>query len=535
MPKIITEKPIPGFTSPAVEESKKEIERLRKTHWLYDIYKPRWLFYLSAYEGGEQFTCVDNLFKHQREHQEDFKDRAKRIHNLNYCEPLVDFFTNFIFSETIERNGGKQDQDYQDFIADVSRKGEPVDAFMRQVCDDMQIYGMAYILVDSPRIDIEITKYEQQIRKIKPYWVLVSPTEILDWVVDKLDNYQYVKRVEYVTELRGGRRVDIERYYEFYNDQYIITELDVTDRDKPLVLSKEVIVNPIGAVPIVVARYKRSKKDKDIGLSFLRDFAYNQREIMNLTSLLQEFLYRQAFNILAIETDSALPAAEQQEGVVGTANSIQVPKGASMPQYISPPAEPAAFIQEERTRIKSEMVARASQEAVNELFNGEKSSGFSQAQSFSKTVPFIASRADILEHTEHKLMMLTMKLFNKEWDGKIKYKDDYSITNLTDGLTQFMILVKDLQLGSETFIKEELKRMVQEFDGKLSEEVLNKVFKEIDEINIDTWKKTQKDALVGKSGTSAGEQQKKKESGTMVEAAAEAKAVNTGSTKKLKE
>lgn len=516
-----------------------EIKRLRRTSPLWDEYSGQWSFYLSAYEGGPDFACGENIFKHIRENQEDFNDRVKRLHNINYCEPIIDFYTNFIFTESIERNGGKNADWYNTFCKDVNRRGDSVDDFMRDVSDDMQIFGMSYILVDAPQAPTKemVSKADEEALGIRPYWVLVKPEEITDWVVDEFGAYLYVKRKQYTTRIDGAMNVlSVERYTEYTPEEIVVSEIDITTPGKPRYLGRQVLVNELRRVPLVVARHKRSKKDPYMGLSFLRDFAFNNREIMNLTSLLQEFLYRQAFNILTMQVDTnGLPQQEGSDTIIGANNILEFPKDADRPDYIYPPAEPARFIQDERSRIQQEMFRRAAQDTLNELFNGEKASGFSQAQSFSKTVPFISSRADILETVENQLMQLTMEMMSKDWDGKIKYKDRYELTNLTDALTQLQILVRDLQLPSEEFVKQELKRMVREFDGKLPVDVRTKIEKEIEDSDFDTWKKTQKEALVGKSA-SPGAQQKPKDSGTMVEVQKEA-GVGTqsgASTKKLR-
>jgi hypothetical protein len=525
---------VPGLSAqPEVDPNKEIIEGLRKCHHLHGKYSPRWRFFLSAYEGGDDFACRDNLFKHARENDGDFEDRLKRLDNWNYCEMLVDFFTNFIFAEPIDRSGGSNEDFFQDFIRDVNLRGDTIDEFMSQVSDDAQIFGMSFVQVDAPVKPPDIiTKQQERDAGIRPYWVLVKPSEVLDWVVDPFDNFVYLKRRQFVTELVGGVPTDMEVYYEFTALEVKISRVDVSDPEKPKFVESTISPNDFGEVPFRVTRYKRSKIDPHMGASFLRDFAGNQRKILNLSSMLDEFLYRQAFNILAKEVESAIPLAEQEEGVVGTANVMEVPKGAAMPQYISPPVAPAEFIQGERQRIKNEMFSRAAQDFLNELFNGEKSSGFSQAQSFAKTIPFISKRADRLESMENALMRLTMKAINKDWDGKIKYKDRYEVTNISDALTQLQILVRDFQLPSETFVKEELKRMVLEYDGKLPKDILVKVKREIDEMDMSSWMGTQKQALIGR-GQSPSEQQQPKNTGTLREAAEEAR-VATASTNRLK-
>ncbi len=136
-----------------LNKDKREIERLRSTSPLYDKYRPLWDFFLAAYEGGKDFASTENIFRHPREHPDDFQGRAKRLYYHNYCYPLVDFFTTFIFTETIQRTAEKDNPKgqelYSEFLANVNNKGDDITEFMQQVCDDMQIFGMSYHLVIS--------------------------------------------------------------------------------------------------------------------------------------------------------------------------------------------------------------------------------------------------------------------------------------------------------------------------------------------------------------------------------------------------
>jgi hypothetical protein len=513
-----------------------EILRLRSKNELWNVYAPEWNLYLSAYEGGPDFANGDNIFKHQRENPDDFNDRASRLHYFNYCDELVDFFTGFIFAETIQRDGGANAEFYQTFITDVNKKGDSVTDYMKLVSDDMQIFGMSFTLVDTPRVPLLdgniLTKQQEEDMGLRPYWVLIKPAEITDWIVDEFEILQYAKRMQPTTKLVSGVQRHFEKYTEWFTDHTEVSWIDVTNPAKPELIEsmKEAVENRLGFIPLVCARYKRSKRHPYMGNSFLRDFAYNNREVLNYTSLLQEFLYRQAFNILAKEVDTSIPLRDQQDGVLGTSNVLEYPKGAEAPKYISPPVDPAKFIAEERQRIVNEMFKRAAQDTLNELFNGEKSSGFSQAQSFSKTVPFIAGRADTLEKAENAFMALTMKLINKSWDGKIKYKDRYELTNITDAITQLTSIFRDLYMPSETFVKEELKRLVHEMDGKIPIETMATILKEIDDMNFSEWQEVQKQALIGQPKSPA-DQQKNKSSGTIAEASAEAR---SGATNKLR-
>jgi hypothetical protein len=239
-----------------------------------------------------------------------------------------------------------------------------------------------------------------------------------------------------------------------------------------------------------------------MGLSFVRDLAMDNIAVMNLTSLLDEFLYKQCFNILAMEMDTDLPKADQEDGAMGTSNTLLFPKGAKTPLYITPSSEPANKISEERGTIVAEMYRRAAQDTVNELFNGGGSSGFSKAQSFRTTVPRIANRAEILETFEIQMFQLTYEYMGETWDGKIAYKDHYEITNISDALAQMQTLFSELLIPSPTFAKEEMLRMVSLFDGKLAPDVLKQIRNEIKTADMTEWSDLQKLHYLGRAATS---------------------------------
>lgn len=486
--------------------NKKEFERLQATHELYTLYAKNWDFYLAAYEGGDKFANEQNIFRHPREHEDDWRERVKRAHYHNYCERLVDFFTDFIFAETIDRTAEDTDNFFGQFISDVNKKGEDITEFMRQVSDDAQIFGMIYVLVDSPTKDPSavISKADEVKQGIRPYFVMIRPVEILDWVTDAFDKFIYIKRKQMIEDFDPATKSkkNILRFTEWYNDEIHITDVDITDKKNIVITKQPVIPNALKEIPIEVVRYKRSKDNRFMGNSFLRDLAMNNREVLNLTSLEQEFLYKQCFNVLAMERDSQLDLQDQQDGEWGISNVLYYPKDGKPPIYITPDSGPADKIAAARQTCVNEMYKRAAQDMVNELFNGGKSSGFSKSMSFSTTVPYIASRADTLERTENRLFTLAYKYMNQEWKGKIKYKDRYEITNLTDALAQMTAMFKDLQMPSETFAKAELKRIIHEFDGKLPYEQLKKAEDEIDGMDFKEFQDTMKLAFIGRAAMS---------------------------------
>jgi hypothetical protein len=470
-----------------------EIERLRSKCADYSANVAHWLYLLRAYEGGPDYASDSTLFRHTREHSQDFSRRLARAHYQNYCQPLVDFVPEYIFSQGVERDAPTSlTVPYETFKLNCDRAKTSLNAFMQGVGEDARIFGMTFIQVDKLPLPADMDPEEISVQKASelkletPYLINVRPLEVFDWRTDERGNYLYLKRIQYLTRLDGAESVvDIERFTEWKPSTFKVSEVDVTDPKNPRLLTPVTAPNQWGIIPFVPAFYKRKKSNKDLGQSFLQDIAYQNNHVFNMTSLIDEFLYKQCFNILSLPTRSVVPTKSQVEGDIGTGSVLETPDDAKHePKYLSPPADPAAFIQSERENSIKEMYRQAAQDLMSELFNA---SGDSQKQSFSRTIPVINKTADMLEQVETTVSELWAVMQGKTWaGGKISYKDDYSITSLLDLLLQLTQIFNSVKLTvAPTFVREEWKRIVREFDGKISHEVLEKIMKEIDDVKDD--------------------------------------------------
>lgn len=487
---VVTTAPISTAPSSDLSErDKAEIKRLRSKHSDYEHSEQHWNFLLRSYEGGPCYASTETLFRHSREQAQDYEDRLRRAHYQNYCCPIVDFVPEFIFNHPIERDArGAVKPLFDKFVHDVDRNGTPLDQFMQQVSEDARLFGHCFVQVDKPQAPEGRELSQADVIELGlnlPYLVLVRPLEVLDWRTDQFSNYIYLKRVQYLTIEDGEDIKDVERYTEWFRKRYKITVVDVTDSDKPKILDSKEYPNAWNVVPFVPVFHKRSKSNRELGISAIGDIAYQNRDVFNLTSLIGEFLYRQAFNILVMEEDSAAPPERSNiEGTLGTSNVLTFPTGVSHPpQYLTPPADPAAFIQTERDKAIAEMYRQAAQDIASELFAGSNRSGDAARQAFGRTIPVIAKAADALQQAEVQILTLWAKIQNQKWEGKIAYKDSFEITNLQDLLLQLSTIFNNLHVISPTFIREEWRRIVREFDGRIERSQLDKIFKEIDGIS----------------------------------------------------
>lgn len=477
------------------EAAQREIERLRSEHPDYEAMEERWEFFLSAYEGGPDYVSEETLFRHQREHSEDFQDRLKRAVYANYCQPLVDFVPEFIYSQGVHRVPPKElKKVFDNFKSNVDRSGTELNAFMEQVAEDARIFGHTWVgidkvpLPDNEELPLSDARAEELGIKV-PYFYLVRPLEVLDWVTDQFGNYLYIKRREIYWEKTGRRGQPfrkVERYTEWTLDDIKVSKIDITEDSAGKLLPKLRMPNKWNLIPFVQFFYKRSKVNKDMGISFLNDIAYQNRSVFNYTSYLDEFLARQCFNLLAMETDTAVPTRDRAEGRIGSNNVLYVPKNAQhMPEYVTPPVDPADFIQSERAAAIKEMYRQAAQDIMAEIFSGSDiPSADAQKQAFSRTIPMIAKMADMMQFGEVSLWTIWSTMQDQKWDeGVIAYRDDYSVTNVQDLLLQLSTIFNNIRVISPTFIREEWKRIINEFDGKIPPETLTKIHQEIDKMS----------------------------------------------------
>jgi hypothetical protein len=488
---------VPTQQQQTAEEARrqKELEEIIRLQSQCEDYldnADHWRFLLKSYEGGPKYIGTDTLHKHRREHASDYQARLDRAHYQNYCQPLVDFVPEYIFSQGVEREApGALKNAFEQFLANCDRSGTSLNAFMQAVGEDARIFGMTYVHVDKLPLPENLAPEEVSVQRATeigldlPYLINVRPLEVYDWTTDTCGNFLYLKRCQTFSRFDGQSTRLIERYTEWTPSQFVVSEIDVTDPRDPRIISKRPSNHPWKVVPFIPAYFKRLKSNKDIGQSFLQDIAYQNNHAFNLTSLVGEFLYRQCFNILVLPGRSIVPTKDQVEGDIGTGSVLEVPDDAKVkPDYLSPPVDPAEFLQSEREKTVAEMYRQAAQDIMSDLFKGKNAgSGDAQKQSFSRTIPVINKTADMLEQVEKNVMVLWAKMQGKEWeDGKVSYKDDYSITNLLDLLLQLSQIFNSVKLTTPTFVREEWKRVIREFDSKIPHQTVEKIFAEIDKL-----------------------------------------------------
>jgi hypothetical protein len=441
-------------------------------HPEYEAMLPRWVFYLNSYEGGEDYVLnTEYLFTHARETVEDRNYRLRRAVYYNYCRSIVDVYVSHLFKKEIIRES--HDAGYHEFLQDIDLRGSSVDSFMAGFVAPMAlVFGTVYVLVDVPVVEEELgSSYDETRRGIRPYANMVLPMDLVDWELDRFGQFNWVKIREAVPQRISplGAREKPRYQYRIWTRHawYLVNE----DREFLNPHGAEGEPHPVGRVPLAVVRNERSFARELVGVSAIADIAPCCRKIYNLASLLDEFLYKQCFSFLA------WPGDINTEELGASNIATYDPATKALPAYISPPTDPAAFIESQVDKNIEEIyrLARIRYEGTHPRV---AQSGFAKAIDFHDTDNALARKARNFEQAERDIAGLYFRWCRRRNDAQIVYPREFSVKAINDEIEE---TVRVISLGLSPTLNTCLaSRLAKRLLPNLPEEKRREIEKEIE-------------------------------------------------------
>ena len=451
-------------------------------HEDYEKLAARWLFLLKSYVGGDEYinhswdlwTDIQNvlrdkdesfLHKFGRENDKDFIARIGRSYYLNFCRTVIHIYKSHIARKGIDRTENK-DADYMAFASNVNGAGATLDQFLlEQVLPKTQVYGSQVVLIDMKSAPGDIdTKADEKAAGMEPFARLIEPFNLLDWQATN-EKFDWVKIRDFEIEKIDDPTKQTEKKVIEIFTIWTKTGWQKFDGSEKMLAEG---AHPLGEVPAVVAFNERSfYYDWPLGLSAINDIADNNKEIYNMTSLMQEFLYKQCFPQLALDEDSIGKIIE-----LGNSNAIPLTKDMFVPTYISPPIEPAKFIQDVIHSLIQEIYRQAIVRDASVVM-GQAESGISKAFDFHDSQQNIARKSKNMEAFETEFVRVAMKWKGKE-DFKhiVKWPVEFDIKTINEEIMETKELFES-DMGSKTLNQEIMKskvpRLVQ--DDNLIEKI----------------------------------------------------------------
>ena len=441
----------------------------KRVNPLYTANSKKWEFYIQSFRGGLDYAN-GNLFTHRLENPEDLAHRQQRAYFLNYCRPLPNIYTDYLFREQ-----AKRPQNFlPDIMANVDGRGRNLDAFSRLCSTLSSVYGHVGVLVDKPQVDNAISMADAAV----PYATIYTPEFIKDWEYDVDGQLMWILLYEPTAEASDPKtpRVDLKRYRLLTRQGWELLEL--SDKDEETTVGQGLWGFGEERIPFAIC-YNTDTDNDLIGESLLVDIAPVNRVIFNWCSLIDEQIERQTFSQLIMpETGEQAGGEGQTAKTVSTASIFTFPGDAKFaPAYIGPNTDNLRVIWEIIEKHITEIYRIAMLDKGDSAVI-QAQSGVAKAYDFIDTNQALATKAAAMESFEDRLLYAFGLWQRSEPKEEVQFPREFDIVSLERDIKNTFDLVSE---GfSDTFNKLLYKRVVRKTLKSADEATLATIDAEID-------------------------------------------------------
>ena len=357
----------------------------------------RWRRSRDAYRGGREYVTTA-LIRHISEIDVEFQERQARAYYFNYPRAVARRITQHVLGVDPVRRGASPE-----LVEDWSRTGLRANEVMRQLSTMLNVYGRAWLLVESPEFSGSVTVAEARRRNLRPYVTALSPLEVTDWALGADGRLEWAivadETVEKSDPFKPARRFRRRRLYE--RDKW---RLFGEDSGGAVELASG--VNPLGEVPLVPV-----VEPDGFGMAaghWFEDVVRVSEAILNNESEAQMNVVKQMFGMLVVSDSFARgvqrAADPERSGrglaatVARSAAVIESVEEKGLSRFISPSGIASETIRQENQHLKQELYDVVG--LAVRSFSRDAQSAESKAWDFQNVGQFLAARADLLEQSE---------------------------------------------------------------------------------------------------------------------------------------
>ena len=421
----------------------------------------RWKYYYDSYYGGQDYQTGQYLRKYLAEEDDGYNEYGKRLANTpldNHCRSVIDTYTSFIWRETPQREFGSlaENPALEMFLKDADLEGRSYDAVMREATTLANIYGHVLLMLDKPASEAN-TLAEELAEGIRPYLVVITPDNILDWDWERKANGRYVVSYLKIKEYEDEEKA-IYRVWE--NDRVSVYEVDEDEGEMSLIEQYE---NQMGHIPATFLYGQRSH-ERGMGISQIADIADVQKNIYNELSELEQ--------VIRISNHPTLVMTEGVDASAGAGAVIVIEDTDVDPQLKPYMLQPSAqsigsILQSIETKIG--MIDRMANLSSMRSTSRATASGVSLKIERELLNVKLAQMADNLEICEEHLLGHFAHFYDLEFDGVIDYPDNFDMTDTYTEL-DFLMKASAAPVSSaqyKTEIAKQIARLVVEDEEKM--------------------------------------------------------------------
>lgn len=478
-------------TSMAAAKSKHEIIAAR-THEVLEIRDCQLSINLLGLYGGKPYVEA-RLSRFAGESRIDWEGgtrgdgthvtgRKEQAHCVPHLGRISEKINQYVLGVEPQREGITPE-----VYSDITAEGQNLDAFMRDVNNYVTTCRWCWIGIDAPANPegSPISKARKEQEKIRPYWSVYSPLQVVDWYFDGKGNLQWLitDTVDYLASDPLAKPVNqrVRRLWEPGKVTNYYYGTKPSNRRK-IVRDEEVMLTLQGVVPFV-----------PVGKIDARPYGFDSIESINRTIMDLESCNRQNFfntvfpqryipdsSLMSVMDKFQVSAEAAVEMVNGYNYPVLVGEKDQPPGIIMPDAAAIGTIREELTQLRDAMfdsVGLMLQQETRQVASAE-----SKAWDHLDIKHVMKERAGILEDAEKKAVEISAA-WDSDWPAwEPQYNRDFDVSNFKEEMEAIVIAgnVPGLTPGMKQLLVERTYELVKgQGSGKVADELADQIKDEL--------------------------------------------------------
>ena len=404
----------------------------------------KYKFFQDSYDGGQAYKDGKYLIMHKREKDKNFNLRLDRASFMNFCSPVIDINTSYLFREEPTRDLKKPSTAVDSFLEDADLEGRPWNKVIRELSKLAGAMGVMGVIVDKPKGEAQ-SRAEELALGIRPYVAVYNPRAILYWEFQRIGGFPTLTKLI----LKEGDDEALEQIIVWTREEWArykkASKVDtVTDK---FVLAEPAIPNQLKRIPFALLRNRDSFK-KMTGISDIADIADVNRRIYYLDSDALEIIENCGFPILE-GSEEALSATGGDGADIDIGTESVLNRGDESEsggfRYVEAPHTSLAAILEWRKQAIEDIKYLAKIGSGDAQSSGVSESGAALELRFLQLNALLSENAENCESFEKIIFELVGLWEEEEINIEIKYPRKFGVRDLAHDL--------DIALSAQTVVQ----------------------------------------------------------------------------------
>jgi len=441
---------------------------------LHEKYK----FFQDSYDGGKAYRDGKYLIKHKRESDTNYNLRLDRASFMNFCAPVIDINTSYLFREEPTRDLKKASVAAELFLGDADLEGRPWQKVVREISKLSGAMGAMGVIVDKPK-GKALSRAQELDLGIRPYVAIYNPRAILYWEFERIGGIPTLTKLI----LQEGEGRELLQIVVWTRDEWAIyKKAEATGGGSNKYVLVESAPNDLGEIPFALHRNRDSFK-KMTGISDIADIADVNRRIYYLDSDSLEIIENCGFPILEGSSEALRATAGEGEDVdIGTESVLDRGDDGEVGgfKFIEAPHTSLEAILKWRSQSIEDIKYLAKIGSGEAQSSGVAESGAALELRFQQLNALLSEKAENCESFENRVFDLIGLWEDEDIDIEITYPRKFGVRDLAHDLDT--ALSAQTVVGSRTFSAELSKSIAERMlPNDTPKETLHQIEKELEQ------------------------------------------------------